>query len=188
MNINEAISGRRSVRDYTTQRVDEDSIHLLLDAAVHAPTAMHEEPWAFAVIQNKSLLNHLSDHVKELLADGGDPIHPHGANHASNYFISPEFNAFYNATTLIIIYGKPMGVFVGADCWLAAQNLMLTAFSRGLGTCVIGLAVTALNTPKWKKELGIAADMTAFAPIIVGVPASENPPTARRPPEILIWK
>ena len=130
----------------------------------------------------------MSDHVKELLTDGGDPIHPHVSNHDRDHFTTPEFNAFYNATTLIIIYGKPLGVFVEADCWPAAQNLMLTAFSNGLGTCVIGLAVTALNTPKWKKELGIAADMTAFAPIIVGVPASENPPTARRPPEILIWK
>ena len=81
MNINEAITSRRSVRDFTSKKVDEASIHLLLDAAVHAPTARHEEPWAFVVIQNKSLLNRLSEDVKELLAGGGDPIHPHGAGH-----------------------------------------------------------------------------------------------------------
>ncbi len=188
MNINEAITARRSVRDYTSKKVDETSIHLLLDAAVHAPTARHEEPWVFAVIQDKSLLNRLSDDVKELLAGGGDPIHPHGGTHGTDHFITPEFNAFYNATTLIVICGKPMGMFVVADCWLAAQNLMLAACASGLGTCVIGLAVTALNTPKWKKELGIAEDMTAIAPIIVGVPAGETPPVSRKLPEILTGK
>ena len=64
---------------------------------------------------------------------------------------------------------------------------MLVACASGLGTCVIGLAVTALNTPKWKKELGITAEMTAIAPIIVGVPAGETPAVARRLPEVLYW-
>jgi nitroreductase len=188
MNINEAITSRRSVRDYTSKKVDEASIHLLLDAAVYAPTAMHEEPWVFAVIQNKSLLNRLSDDVKELLTGEGDPVHLPGATHGTDHFTTPEFNAFYNATTLIVICGKPMGAFVVADCWLAAQNLMLAACANGFGTCVIGLAVAALNTPKWKKELGISAEMTAIAPIIVGVPAGETLPVARKLPEVLIWK
>jgi len=187
MNINEAIQSRRSVRDFTSQKVDEASIHLLLEAAVHAPTARHEEPWVFAVIQNKNLLNRLSDDIKELLASGGDPIHPHGAGHGAEHFTTPEFNIFYNAATLIIIYAKPMGEFVVADCWLAAENLMLLACASGLGSCVIGLAVSALNTPKWKTELGIAAEMTAIAPIIVGVPAAETPAVARKPPEVQTW-
>lgn len=38
---------RRSVRAYAPQPVDEATIRALLDAAVQAPTAMHEEPWGF---------------------------------------------------------------------------------------------------------------------------------------------
>jgi len=45
-----------------------------------------------------------------------------------------------------------------------------------------------LNTPEWKKELGIASDMTDFAPIIVGVPAGVTPSVPRKVAEILIWK
>ena len=188
MNIDEAISGRRSVRNYSPNKIDEATVQLLLEAAVQAPTAIHEEPWAFIVVQDKNLLNRLSDHAKLLLNSGADPIHPSGTSHLSDHLVSPEFNTFYNATTLIVICGKPIGAFVAADCWLAAQNLMLTAYAQGLGTCVIGLAVTALNTPQWKKDLGIPMDMAAFAPIIVGVPASKAPPVSRKPPNILSWK
>lgn len=168
MNINEAITGRCSVRNYTSKIIDEATLRLLLEAAVQVPTAIHEEPWAFAIAQDKNLLNRLSDAAKELLNSGADPILVSGASHLSDHLVSPEFNAFYNATTLLIICAKPTGAFVAADCWLAAQNLMLAAYSQGFGTCVIGLAVSAINTPEWKKALGIPADMTPFVPIIVG--------------------
>ena len=183
-----AIYQRRSVRNFTTQKIDPDTIRMLLDAAVQAPTAVHEEPWAFAVIQDKNLLNRLSDSAKKLLAGGTDAIHPLGGSHAPHRFTTPDFNAFYNAETLIVICGKPMGPFVISDCWLAAENLMLAACAKGLGTCVIGLSVTALNTPEWKKELSIPAEMTAFAPVIVGVPAVETPAVPRKKPDILAWK
>ena len=188
MSVTDAIHHRRAVRNYTSDKIDQATIRSLLDAAVHAPTAVHEEPWAFVVVQDKKVLNRLSDRVKELLSSGKDAIHPLRGSHATHGFMTPEFNAFYNAETLIVVCGKPMGPFVVADCWLAAENLMLAATANGLGTCVIGLSVTALNTPEWKKELNIPAEMTAFAPIIVGVPAAETPAVSRKEPEILTWK
>jgi len=99
----------------------------------------------------------------------------------------PDFHVFYNAGTLIVIYSKIQGTFVVADCWLATENLLLAAYAQGLGTCVIGFAVSALNTPEWKAELKIPAEMTAIAPMIVGVPAGETPPVPRKAPEILSW-
>jgi len=188
MDTMDAIYRRRAVRDYTPKAIDQATIRMLLDAAVHAPTAMHEEPWAFAVVQDGNILKRLSDNVKELLAHGTDPIQPRGDSSAANRFTTPDFNAFYNAGTLIVICGKPIGPFVVSDCWLAAENLMLAACAKGLGTCPIGLAVTALNTPEWKKELGIPTEMTAFAPVIVGIPAGVTPPVPRKQPEILTWK
>jgi nitroreductase len=188
MSAMDAIFHRRSVRDYTPRTVERNFVHTLLDAAVHAPNAMREEAWAFAVIQDRNTLKRLSDDVKTLVAKSPDSLHPHHGGHASDRFISLEFDAFYNAGTLVVIYGKPLGPFVAADCWLAAENLMLAACSIGLGTCPIGLAVEALNTPQWKKELDVDAEMTAIAPIIVGWPAGETPPTSRKSPEILCWK
>jgi nitroreductase len=188
MTVLGAIYHRRAVRDYAPDSIDSAVVRALLDAAVHAPTAMHEEPCAFAVIQDKKILNRLSDSVKGLLARGEDPIHPRGAALAHDRFTSKDFNAFYNAGTLIVICAKPVRPFVVADCWLAAENLMLAACAKGLGSCPIGLSVTALNTPEWKKELGLSTEMTAIAPIIVGVPAGETTLVPRKTPEILVWK
>lgn len=52
----DVIFSRRSVRQYTAQRVDDTTVRGLLDAAVQAPTALHEEPWALVVIQDAALL------------------------------------------------------------------------------------------------------------------------------------
>ena len=188
MSAMDAIYHRRSVRNYTPRTIGPDVLRTLLDAAVHAPTAMHQEPWSFAVIQDRNLLDRLSASAKERVrseAQGSDSDH---AKHSLELVNKPDFHVFYNAGTLIVICSKVQGPFAVADCWLAAENLMLAACATGLGTCVIGFAVTALNTPEWKAELSIPAEMTAIAPIIVGVPVGETPPVPRKRPEIIAWK
>ena len=182
-----AIRYRRSVRDYTRQTVEKNVIHMLLDAAVQAPTAMDEEPWSFAVIQDKKVLDRLSESAKKLVRNEAQGADTDRAKHTLHVVDKPDFHVFYNAGTLIVIFSKLQGAFAVADCWLAAENLLLAACAQGLGTCVIGFAVSALNTPEWKSELKIPAEMTAIAPMIVGVPAGETSPVPRKAPEILSW-
>ena len=188
MSIMEAIYKRCSVRSYSPERLDESTVRTLLAAAVRAPTAVHLEPWAFAILQDTTTLKRLSDRAKPLFLEEVKRAHLDRGGHTLDIFASPDFNMFYNAGSLIIICGKPMGPFVVADCWLAAENLILAACSIGLGTCVIGSAVPALNTPDVKAEFGIPDELTAIAPIIVGVPSGETLPTARKEPEVVFWK
>jgi nitroreductase len=184
----EAIHQRHSVRDYLPQTLDRVTIHALLAAAVRAPTAMHGEPWAFAILQDPAALKRLSARAKTLFAEEARRLHLDQSGRALDIFSAPDFNIFYNATTLIVICGKPIGPFVAADCWLAAENLMLAAYAMGLGTCVIGSALLALNEPAGRAEVGIPADHTAFAAIIVGVPRGETSPTPRKEPTIIAWR
>lgn len=191
----DVIFARRSVRDYTPQRLDEPTIRGLLDAAVQAPTALHEEPWAFVVIQDAALLKRYSDVAKGNWAEEAPRyrqlhrgIDAEAAKAFAERFASPDFSIFYNATTLIVICAQHAGPFATADCWLAAENLMLAACALGLGTCCIGSAVPALNSPAIKAELGIPNDVEVVAPIIVGVPASTPVESPRRSAQILGWK
>jgi nitroreductase len=57
----DAIFMRRSIRAYAPDRLNEETVRSLLDAAIQAPTAMHMEPWAFVVIQDRATLKRLSD-------------------------------------------------------------------------------------------------------------------------------
>lgn len=188
MNIMDAIHGRRSVRSYAPERLDTVTIQTLLDAAIWAPTAVHEEPWAFVIVQDRAVLKSLSDRAKEIFSAEAEHAHPDQARHLLDILAKPDFNIFYDAGTLIIICARPKGAFVTADCWLAAENLLLAAYGMGLGSCVIGFAVPALNTPEIKAELGIPSECSAVAPIIVGAPSGETPRTTRKEPDVLAWK
>jgi nitroreductase len=191
----DAIFARRSTRSYTRQKLDEPTVRSLLDAAVQAPTAMHTEPWAFVVIEDEQTLKRYSDRAKGSWAREAvkyRDLHIPGDAGLGNQFVeqfaSPDFSIFYDASTLIVICGKPMGPFVVADCWLAAENLMLAACAMGLGSCCIGSALPALSTPEAKAELGIPHDVTPVAPIIVGVSKGIAESVPRKDPHVLHWK
>jgi nitroreductase len=184
---------RHAVRSYRPVAVDEWTIRSLLDAAVHAPTAMHEEPWRFVVIQDPALLRKISDRAKALAAtreaNQGNLLKPPGASGdgIASLLADPSFNIFYDATTLIAICAEVTTDFVAADCWLAAENLMLAAAASGLGSCVIGFAVEAMNTSQIKEWLGIPAKLAVVAPIIVGMPSEEVMPSPRKAPVVVNW-
>lgn len=182
------IYARHSVRAYTSTHVESETIQTLLDAAVHAPTAMHEEPCAFVVVQDPALLQRVSDLAKPIFIEEVRHRNSHGSSHSFDHFTRADFNIFYDAHTLIIICAKPLGTFVVADCWLAAENLMLAAQAIGLGSCDIGSAIAALNMQKVKTELGIPGDFSIIAPITVGVPRGVPTTSSRKKPIILSWK
>ena len=188
IDVMEAIYNRHAVRDYLATRVDASVINKLLDAAIHAPTALHEEPRAFVVIQDKKILDRLSDSAKALSLIEAKERGSEQRKHILEVVNQKEFNVFYNAHTLIAIYSSFQGPFVTADCWLAAENLMLSALAYGLGSCPIGFAVSALNSPEWKDELKISSEIRAIAPIIIGWPAGNTLPSIHKPPTILAWK
>ena len=178
----DAIDGRRSVRAYAQENPEDRAMRTLLEAAVRAPTAMHEEPWGFVVVQDRDILKRVSDLAKPLFLE-----RLHGP-HILETFSNPDFDIFHGAGTLVVICAKPSGPFVEADCWLAAENLMLAACALGLGSCVIGSSVAALNMPDVKHELGIPEEFDAVAPVVVGKPSGETPSVSRKEPLILSWR
>jgi nitroreductase len=188
MDVMDAIYNRHAVRDYLAKKVDSSVINKLLEAAIYAPAALHEESRAFVVIQDKKILDCLSDSAKALLATESKNGVSEQRKHILEVVDQKEYNTFYNASTLIVIYSTFHGPFVTADCWLAAENLMLSALAYGLASCVIGFAVSALNLPEWKAKLNIPDEMTAIAPIIIGWPSGNTLSSTHKPPTILTWK
>ena len=184
----EAILARRSVRAFAPHQLDRNTVQTLLEAAVRAPTAMHEEPWAFVVVQNQGLLKQLSERAKPIFIEEMRHHDNKGAPHSFEHCTRQDFDIFYGAGTLIIICAKPSNPFVTADCWLSAENMMLAACDMGLGSCIIGSSVSTLNISTVKTELGIPQEYVVVAPVIAGIPKEETPATLRKEPLILAWK
>src|SRR5690606_34792420 len=93
--VMQAISERRSVRAYKPDLVSRDAVIDLLRAAVKAPTAMNEEPWAFVVIQNREIMDELSMSARATIDTAR-------RGHLDSFF-SKDFDIFYKAGTLVII-------------------------------------------------------------------------------------
>ncbi len=186
MELSTAISTRRSIRRFKNEPVSKDTVNKLVGAATLAPSASNSQPWSFVVVQDSAMLKRYSDNAKiyllNLMADRADP---HGYKSALS---NPNFNVFYNAGTLVVIYATSDTQQAARDCCLAAQNLMLTAHDLGLGTCWIGFSQPLLDSVDFKNELGIPVTNIAVAPIIVGYPEVSLPKVQRKPPQILVWK
>jgi nitroreductase len=186
MDVMTAIYGRRAIRGYAPEKPSEAVIRQIIDAAIHAPSATNDQPWAFVVVQDSQVLKRLSDTSKKLTQAHLIPdtrLWEHRA-----MLDDPAFNVFYDAETLIVICAAPGAWTTNEDCCLAAQNLMLAAHGLGLGTCPIGFAREALNDGDVKKSLSIPVDYSVVMPIIVGYPRHVPEPTPRREARILSWK
>ena len=184
--VREAIYARRATRHFLPEKVSENQVQALIESAIQAPSAMNLQPWAFAVIQKPDLLKRISSAAKELILQNIDfKNHPERGHVPLD---NPNFDIFYDANTVIVIYVKQQDGFepVG-DCYLAAQNLMLAALEFNLATCPIGFARDVLREERWKKELSIPKGYEPVLPIAIGYSAITMPPTERTPAKILNW-
>lgn len=182
MEVNDAIFGRRSVREYTLQEVDEPAIRGLIEAAVHAPNAVNQQPWMFTVVRDKAVLDRLSSAAKShMLATIIPGAH---SDHFRSLLSDPNFHIFYHAPVLVLISAAAQGPWIVEDCALAAENLMLAAHGVGLGTCWIGFAQSFLNTADGKSLLDLPAASVPVAPIIVGHPKAVPFDVPRKTPDV----
>ena len=181
MELLEAIDGRMSVREYTEEPVDNEVLRELIEAAIKAPSAINQQPWAFIVVTDRARLNRISDQAKThlLKVTLAAPAHPF-----REMLNDPKFDIFYRAPALIVIAAAEPTDWAVEDCSLAAQNLMLAAHGKGLGTCWIGFAQNWLATADGKAELGVPVSHAPIAPIIVGHSRRPPPPVPRKTPDI----
>jgi nitroreductase len=183
MELEQAISGRRAVREYTKEAVDEGTLRRLIGAAILAPSAVNEQPWTFTVVRDQAVLDRLSREAKAHMLETADPKGRH-SEHFRTMLGDPDFQIFYHAPALILISAASAGPWIVEDCSLAAENLMLAAYACGLGSCWIGFTQGYLNTPAGKELLGLPAASVPVAPIIVGHPKAKPAPIAHKDPEI----
>jgi nitroreductase len=175
MDVIDAIHSRRSIRSYQSTPVDRDLIESVIwDAAQAPPPFSGQVPWTFNVIEGV-------ERIAALGARAMDHARATRPNSASRPWLDrPGFQIFWNAPVLILVSGEL------EDCCRAAQNLMLSAHARGLGTCWVGSPLLWLRTEKVKAELQVPPQLTPNVAMCLGY-ANAVPPTSERDRPPVIW-
>jgi nitroreductase len=182
MDLNEAIAGRRAVREYTVEPVGVETIRLLIADAVQAPSAINEQPWVFTVARDQVLLDRVAQEVKAHLLATTPASGQHGR--FRSMLEDKDFHVFYHAPVLVLISASNQGDWAIEDCSLAAENLMLSAYALGLGSCWMGSAQSYFKTPEGRTAFGLNDRCEPVAPIILGHRKVTAPRVARKQPEI----
>ena len=181
--ILDCIRGRRSVRKYTDQLVDESNINILLEAAVWAPSGGNAQSWFFTAIQNAEILNELNALLLATFRAWDTKDEYLISLKSKNNVDNDNTHFFFHAPLLIIASNVQDNRNGMSDCAVALQNIMLAATSLGLGSCWV-------NQLRWLREetavrqylakLGVPEDHLVCGASVIGHAAHSPKPPARK--------
>ncbi len=177
---------RRSIRKYRPDAVPDDAVREIIRAGTFAPSAMNAQPWRFVVIRNREMIKRLSDKAKELWVLQSKNMQSPDLQRLADMVSRPNYNLFYNAPLLIMIFADTSGFMPQVDCSLAAQNMMLAAWSLGLGSCYIGLAQPLERVSSIMKELGVPEKHRLVGSLILGFPAHDVQEAPERNRDVIL--
>lgn len=170
MELQEAISKRRSIRKFTDYYVTDDEINTLLNAAIMAPSWANTQVWSFVVIRDKDVMEKIAGTYSET---------------------NPARKCTLAATAIITVCaqkgvsGCKQGEEITSlhnwlmfDTGLAVQNLCLKAHEIGLGTVIVGL----FDHDKCKSILSMPEDQEVVVILPIGKPVEgDKKATPRKP-------
>lgn len=165
----QAIADRRSIRAFKDEQISDEQLDILLTAAQQAPSAYNAQPWHFTVVQNKDLIDRISESTRQERLKTADETARANLN-------SDSYHAFYHAPTVIFVSTDMSASARHSrhDCGLAVENITLAAHSIGLGSVILampGEAFKGENAGEYKKTLCFPEGHDYIVSIGIGVPA-----------------
>jgi nitroreductase len=180
-----AIKTRRSVRSYESRKVPRDIVSMLIQAGNNAPSGMNSQPWRFVVIEDEGLHKKMVEiavpNAKKVL-ETVKMSNPERYQLIMKRYEELEDPIYYSAPAIIFVIGR--GPYADLSCPLACENIMLAAYSLGLGTCWVQFGSFIAEDEEIRKALDLKEDEKIFGPVIVGYPKIFPDPPEKREPEI----
>lgn len=159
MELFDAIKGRRSIRSYKDKPIDINTIMEIMETAVWAPSASNLQPWHFTVVLDIDIIKRVRS------------FSPGMFNENPPCIIVISLNK-----SIIKEQGEDMGSDNVFDLAMAAQNIMLSAYSLGIGSCI----KLSFNKDAVKKILKLKDDVEPKFVITMGYPNETPEPPERR--------
>jgi nitroreductase len=180
MDLFDAINGRRSIRKYTSDPVDDKKINAILEAGRWAPSWANSQCSRFVVVRDAKIRAALGDALAKIVLPDGKEMP------------QPSVAAINTVPVVIVVcaqigvsgskpgagggtnYVSDKGDWFMYDTGLATQNMVLAAYAQGLGTVILGW----FDAAKVEKAINVPKGYRAVCMFPVGVPAQE----AKAPP------
>ena len=165
----ENIMTRRSVRDYKEEPVCREQMAKILECGIYAPSAMNMQAWAVRVVDAPDFIDGVTAIAKEQMPQLSE---------------QPGFRNFFRNAPTVAFIAVPDESYSGEfDSGLLAQNMMLSAWSMGIGSCCLGSVIPVMNSEAAKpylERLNLPEGYHLQVAIAFGYPAGENPEAPER--------
>jgi len=168
MEVLEAIAGRRSVRKYKADMVDDRTLEKVLEAARWSPSWANTQCWRFVVVRDRETIIRLAETAK---ATNRGAVAMKDAPLAI-VACAVLGKAGYKNGELV----TDKGDWFMFDVAIAMQNMVLAAHSLGLGTVYIGY----FDAVKTAEIIGLPQGLQAVAMTPLGYPDEEPKATPRK--------
>lgn len=155
MDIRDAIKGRRSIRKFKQTPIEEKMLIECVEAGRLAAQGANMQPIKYVIVNEKQL------------ADAIFPFTKWAGYLAPNY--NPKENEIPVAY-IVLLCDQEIKKEAGVDVGAVGQNILLSAYSQGLGSCWLG----AIDRPKIKELLNIPDRYQINSMIALGYP-DESP-------------
>ena len=175
----QCILTRRSIRKFKPEQISEIDLAAILEAGMYAPSAGGRQGVMFLVSQDREINRTLGIINKKAFT---------GRISTSTSYISRDQpsiaddlniqSGFYEAPTVITLFGAANFLYSESDCSVAAENMLLAAHSLGIGTCMIGRAQLTFSSEYGKEILepaGIEGRFVAHFHVALGYSAAIHP-------------
>lgn len=126
----ETIMARRSIRQYKQVPVGRDTLNMIMECGINAPNGQNKQSWEVRIIDDPAVM----EEFKEAMAAG----HPDMPAKAVK-------GCLRDAPVMVFLARDLSYDFSSYDCGLMAENIMLSAWSLGVGSICLGSPVRFLT-------------------------------------------
>ena len=160
----ESIKLRRSIRKFTSQGIDDEQVHQIIEAGMWAPSGLNNQPWRIAIIKDSPTRKSIAPLTRYAPIIEGAPL---------------LIAIFLDAGAS---YDRIMDIQAIGAC---IQNMLLTIHDLGLGGVWLGEILK--NKEQVAKILNAPDNFELMAIIALGHPAEKGGRAYRKPLEEIVF-
>lgn len=189
-----ALKYRRTIRQFSKQRVETEKIEKIIEAGRYSPTGGNQQNVSYCVIRDdinqlKSMtiieLNKIANLPKEekekmnisWYGDMWKQMH-------LDYHKNNKDGLFFDAGTVILVLSKS-----AQNAYIAAAHMETMIYAQGLGMLYSGFFTRAMSQSKEMREyLNLNHNEQVFACLVIGYPRVKYQRTVPRKEAKIIWR